>query len=108
MLKSCAIRHGIPASCRTQLSSSLASTWITERHTPRHRSMAKESDRPQLAEKPLDSGAGPEKATSLEFCQTVLTAGVLYAPLRLLLPRLQEPVHESADSRRPGACSPRF
>ena len=59
-LKSCSIRHGIPASCRTQLSSSLASTWITAQHMPRHRSMEKESDRPQLAEKTLDSGAGPE------------------------------------------------
>jgi hypothetical protein len=31
----------------------LASTWIPAwQHTPRHRSMEKESDRPQLAEKP--------------------------------------------------------
>src|SRR5258708_13351568 len=58
MLKSCSIRHGIPASCRTQLSSSLVSTWITAPHKPRHRSLEKESDRPQLAEKALDSGAG--------------------------------------------------
>jgi len=49
-----------PGSCRTQLSSSLASTWITAPHKPRHRSMEKESDRPQLAEKTLDFGAGPE------------------------------------------------
>ncbi len=60
MLKSCSIRHGIPASCRTQPSSSLASTWITAQHKPRHRSMEKESDRPPLAEKTVDSGARPK------------------------------------------------
>ena len=69
MLKSCSIRHGIPASCRTQPSSSLASTWTTAQHKPRHRSMEKESDRPQLAEKTTDFGAGPET-----FAHTVTTS----------------------------------
>src|SRR5439155_24829714 len=49
---SCSISRGIPASCRTQLSSSLASTWITTPHKPRRRSMEKESDGPQLAGRP--------------------------------------------------------
>ena len=44
MLKSCSIRHGIPASCRMRPSSSLASTWITAQPKPRYLSMEKESD----------------------------------------------------------------
>ena len=35
-----------PGLCRMQPSSSLASTWITARHKPRHRSMEEDSDRP--------------------------------------------------------------
>ena len=49
-----------PGSCRMRPGSNLALTWITAQHKPRHRSIEKESDRPQLAEKTQDSGAGPE------------------------------------------------
>ena len=38
----------------------LPSTWITVQHKPRRGSTEKESDGPHLAEKTLDSGAGPE------------------------------------------------
>jgi hypothetical protein len=58
MLKSCSIRHGIPASCRTRPSSSLASTWTTAQHKLRRQCMGKESNRPHLAQKALDFDAG--------------------------------------------------
>jgi metal-sulfur cluster biosynthetic enzyme len=57
-LMSCSIRHGIPASCRKQLRSSLAATWITAPRKPRHRCMEKESDLLHFAQKTLDLCAG--------------------------------------------------
>jgi hypothetical protein len=69
MLKSCSIRHGIPASCRMRPSSSLASTWITARLKPRCRSLEKENDGLHLAEETLDLGAVLET-----FAHTVTTS----------------------------------
>src|SRR5438309_9897237 len=64
MLKSCSIASGSTASCRLRPSSSLASTWITARLKPPRRSMEEDSDRPHLAHKILDPGAGQKHSST--------------------------------------------